>query len=77
MLSKLVLACIRFRLFVLAVLVLLLGLGVWALKTLPIDALPDVSNVQVDVITEASGGSGAGGCFLLELRSSRLAADPR
>ena len=55
MLSKLVLACIRFRLFVLGVLVLLLGLGVWALKTLPIDALPDVSNVQVDVITEAGG----------------------
>src|SRR6187402_1035075 len=55
MLSRLVLTCIRFRYFVLGLLAVLLGLGAWALKTLPVDALPDVSNVQVDIITEAGG----------------------
>ncbi|HKO50099.1 MAG TPA: CusA/CzcA family heavy metal efflux RND transporter [Polyangiaceae bacterium] len=55
MLSNLVVACIRFRFVVVGLLVVVLGVGAWALKTLPIDALPDVSNVQVDIITEAAG----------------------
>jgi len=54
-LSNLVVACIRFRYVVVGVLLAVLGVGGWALKTLPIDALPDVSSVQVDVITEAAG----------------------
>src|SRR4051812_7222572 len=39
----------------LALLALLLGVGVWAARTLPIDALPDVSTVQVAVLTKAAG----------------------
>jgi len=54
-LPNLVVACIRFRYIVLGLLFVVLGVGAWALKTLPIDALPDVSNVQVDIITEAAG----------------------
>ena len=34
---------------------LLLGGGVYAMKTLPIDAMPDVSTIQVSVLTTASG----------------------
>jgi heavy metal efflux system protein len=39
----------------LALLALLLGVGAWAAWTLPIDALPDVSTVQVSVLTKAPG----------------------
>lgn len=55
MLTKLVLASIRLRKAVLAMLLVLLALGAWAAKTLPIDALPDVSTIQVSVLTTASG----------------------
>jgi cobalt-zinc-cadmium resistance protein CzcA len=55
MLSALVRASIRARGAVLAAMLLLLALGGWAMKTLPIDALPDVSTVQVSVLTSAAG----------------------
>lgn len=50
-------ALIRFsvaqRLLVLLAVVLLIGAGVYGLKNLPIDAVPDVTNVQVQVLTAA------------------------
>src|SRR3954462_1390151 len=55
MLSKLAVASIRSRRLILALLVVLLGIGGFALAKLPIDALPDVSSVQVDIITQAAG----------------------
>jgi cobalt-zinc-cadmium resistance protein CzcA len=55
MLSRLVLASIRFRRAVLALLAILLAAGAWAARALPIDALPDVSTIQVSVLTTASG----------------------
>src|SRR3954463_3122900 len=55
MLKYLVAASIQARGAVIAALVLLLMVGVWAMKTLPIDALPDVSTVQVSVLTSAAG----------------------
>ena len=55
MLAALVSASIRARSAVIAALCLLLLVGVWAGKTLPIDALPDVSPVQVSVLTSATG----------------------
>jgi cobalt-zinc-cadmium resistance protein CzcA len=55
MLARIVLASIRLRKAVIALLVLLLGAGAWAARTLPIDALPDVSTIQVSVLTTASG----------------------
>ena len=54
-LSTLVFASIRARAAVLATISLLLLVGVWAASTLPIDALPDVSPVQVSVLTSATG----------------------
>jgi cobalt-zinc-cadmium resistance protein CzcA len=55
MLEKIVLASIRLRKAVLGLLVVLLFAGLWAARTLPIDALPDVSTIQVSVLTTASG----------------------
>ncbi len=50
-------ALIRFsvaqRLLVLLAVLLLIGAGVYSLKNLPIDAVPDVTNVQVQVLTAA------------------------
>ncbi|GLC28187.1 efflux RND transporter permease subunit [Roseisolibacter agri] len=41
------------RLLVLALTMLLVGVGVWSAMRLPIDAVPDVTNVQVQVNTNA------------------------
>jgi cobalt-zinc-cadmium resistance protein CzcA len=57
MLTNLVLASVRARGAVLAAMALLLVVGIWAARTLPIDALPDVSTSQVSVLTQASGMS--------------------
>jgi len=57
MLEKLVRVSSRARGAVLAALALLLCLGAWAAKELPIDALPDVASTQVSVLTQASGMS--------------------
>jgi len=50
-------ALIRFavaqRLLVLLAVALLIGAGIYSLKNLPIDAVPDVTNVQVQVLTAA------------------------
>lgn len=55
MLTRIVHFSIRLRAVFLAVLGVLLALGIWAARTLPIDALPDVSTIQVSVLTTASG----------------------
>ena len=54
-LERLVLASIRLRFVMIALLIGILGLGVVAARSLPIDAIPDVSTVQVSVLTEAPG----------------------
>jgi heavy metal efflux system protein len=55
MLSSLVAASVRFRGMVLVLLGLLFAAGGWAASTLPVDAIPDVSSVQVSVLTKAPG----------------------
>ncbi|ALP54987.1 cation transporter (plasmid) [Candidatus Tenderia electrophaga] len=40
---------------VMAMVLLLMGLGVWKFTQLPIDAVPDITNVQVSINTEAPG----------------------
>jgi len=55
LLERLVAACLEKRPVVLFfVLVLIMG-GIWAFVHLPIDAFPDVSNVQVEIIAQAPG----------------------
>ena len=46
----------RRYLFVSMVLVVV-GLGVWSYRELPIDAVPDITNIQVQINTEAPGYS--------------------
>ena len=53
MLNALIDAVLRNRFLVLAATGLMAGLGVYAALRLPIDAVPDLTNVQVQVITEA------------------------
>ena len=46
---------LRHRAWVFLSLVVWVGLGLWALTRLPIDAVPDVTNVQVQILTDAPG----------------------
>ncbi len=55
MLTKIIEHSIRLRVIMMVLLAALLGGGVVAARTLPIDAVPDVSTVQVSVLTEAPG----------------------
>ncbi len=55
MLAAIVQASIRLRFMMLALLALLLAGGVAAARALPIDAVPDVSTVQVSVLTDCPG----------------------
>lgn len=55
MLEKLIFFSIRFRRAMLACLSVLLVGGFFAVKHLPVDALPDASTIQVAVLTTASG----------------------
>ena len=55
MLEKLIEVALKRRLLVLIVLALVVALGVRAMMSLRIDALPDLTNNQVQVLTEARG----------------------
>ena len=57
MLNTLIHQSIRNRWLVLAIAVFLMGLGVWSFQRLPIDATPDITNVQVQINSEAEGFS--------------------
>lgn len=55
MLAKIIRFSLERRGLVLFVVLLLIGLGLWNFNRLPIDAVPDITNVQVVVNTEAPG----------------------
>src|SRR3954467_9338289 len=48
-------ASIRWRWVVLGVTAIVLAVGVFAARKLPVDAVPDVTNVQVQVLTDSPG----------------------
>ena len=56
-LEQLIAAAIRFRWIVLGISLLLCAIGVWSYQRLPIDATPDITNVQVQINSEATGYS--------------------
>jgi len=56
-LEHVILFAIRQRWMVLAVVAGLAGLGIWSFQSLAIDAVPDITNVQVQINTEAPGYS--------------------
>ncbi|PKP86363.1 MAG: CusA/CzcA family heavy metal efflux RND transporter [Alphaproteobacteria bacterium HGW-Alphaproteobacteria-17] len=57
MLARIIGFSIRQRWFVLAAVALLCAVGVWSALRLPIDAVPDITNVQVQINTEAESYS--------------------
>lgn len=57
MLERIIGLSIRQRWLVLAIVGLLCALGAWSALRLPIDAVPDITNVQVQINTEAEGYS--------------------
>jgi cobalt-zinc-cadmium resistance protein CzcA len=57
MLERIIAASIRLRWIVLALVAVTAAVGVWSFQRLPIDATPDITNVQVQINTEAPGFS--------------------
>jgi len=57
MLERIIALSIRFRWIIMALVVLACAVGVWSFQRLPIDATPDITNVQVQINTEAPGFS--------------------
>jgi len=57
MLKSVILQSIRYRWLVLFLILAVSALGVWNFQRLPIDATPDITNVQVQINTEAEGFS--------------------
>ncbi|OHB27880.1 MAG: cation transporter [Phenylobacterium sp. RIFCSPHIGHO2_01_FULL_69_31] len=57
MLERIIALSIRFRWAVLALALMFGAVGVWSFQRLPIDATPDITNVQVMINTEAPGFS--------------------
>ena len=57
MLEKIIDSSIRHRWLVLLAVAAMAALGVWNYFRLPIDAVPDITNVQVQINTEAPGFS--------------------
>lgn len=55
MIASLVAFSLRQRLLVLGLACLLAGAGVQAFQSMPIDAFPDVTNIQVQILTDAPG----------------------
>ena len=45
------------RWIIMFLMLLVVGIGVWSYQRLPIDAVPDITNVQVQINTQASGYS--------------------
>jgi len=57
LLERIIALAIRYRWAVLALALLSIAIGVWSFQRLPIDATPDITNVQVQINTEAPGFS--------------------
>ncbi len=55
MINRIIEFSLKQRLMVIAMVILIIAFGLNSLNTLPIDAFPDVTNVQVQIITEAPG----------------------
>ncbi|MBW0151376.1 MAG: efflux RND transporter permease subunit, partial [Phenylobacterium sp.] len=57
MLERIIAQSIRFRWLVLAIVLVSAAVGVWSFQRLPVDATPDITNVQIQINTEAPGYS--------------------
>ena len=57
MIEAIVRLSIERRYLILSMILVLLGVGFWSYQRLPIDAVPDITNVQVQINTQAPGYS--------------------
>ncbi len=55
MINRIIEFALNQRLLIIAMTILVAGVGLYSLNNIPIDAFPDVTNVQVQVIAEAPG----------------------
>ena len=55
MLRSLVAQALSYRLLVIALSIVVAGLGAWAFVTLPVDAYPNIAQTQVKLILKAPG----------------------
>ena len=55
MLQRIIEACISNRLLTILATVFVIGAGVWAVRNTPLDAIPDLSDVQVIILTDVPG----------------------
>ena len=55
MVNRIIDASLNSRFVVLVLVLVLIAVGTWAVVTLPVDAVPDVTNIQVQVLTNAPG----------------------
>jgi cobalt-zinc-cadmium resistance protein CzcA len=55
MINRLIQFSLKQPLLVFCIVILMAGLGYWSLTHIPIDAFPDVTNVQVQILAEAPG----------------------
>ncbi len=73
MLERIIRASIAHRWLVLLLVLALSGLGVWNYSRLPIDAIPDITNVQVQINTETTPARFPATACRKSLRSLRTA----
>ncbi|MEG3767693.1 CusA/CzcA family heavy metal efflux RND transporter [Alteromonas sp. 14N.309.X.WAT.G.H12] len=57
MINTIIRLSITRRYLMLSLIVVLVGVGLWSYKQLPIDAVPDITNIQVQINTKAPGYS--------------------
>ena len=57
MIDAIVRLSVERRYLILSLVLIVIGFGVWSFQRLPIDAVPDITNVQVQINTEAEGYS--------------------
>ena len=55
MIERIIAGSLENRFLVLFATLILVGIGLWAVRTTPLDAIPDLSDVQVIVFTEFPG----------------------
>ncbi|MBM2841682.1 MAG: czcA [Bacteroidetes bacterium] len=55
MINRIIEFALKQRLLVIALTILIAAIGFYALNNIPIDAFPDVTNIQVQVLAEAPG----------------------
>ena len=57
--ERMVLACLRLRTVVVAIAAVLVGIGLWQMRQMPLDVVPEFSPLTLQVKTEALGLSAA------------------